>query len=98
MNKELFDKFNKFAESHYTVVSSYIRARERLDDIISRVNETIKMRADLTYNYNKDISEIELLEVQIRKDCFHQVSTRYPDPAGGTNSFVQCDICSKIIG
>lgn len=54
-------------------------------------------RQRLLKEYEEALQELKKDELSIQKHCLHYSTTYFGDPAGGNDSWTQCDICGASV-
>lgn len=61
----------------------------------STVDALRTKRLDTTISYKEEIERIDRFIEEAQKQCLHLEKTFHGDPAGGTDSFYECNVCGK---
>jgi len=70
---------------------------ERIDSIRSRINAVRAKRAAAVDVYYAACMQLDQEIVEIQFNCPHWLTKYHGDPAGGSDSWTQCEICGASI-
>ncbi len=68
---------------------------KKYNDIHTQRFRTLKAKEDARLDYENTLKKLSCSEKEIQHCCDHPVSTYNADPAGGSDSYRECDICGK---
>jgi hypothetical protein len=72
-----------------------IKREATIHNIKSSINQITRKQMELEKKHEKEKAELEKDLSEIRKKCKHESITWFGDPAGGSDSFEECNVCGK---
>ena len=69
----------------------------RVDRIEREIGEWRQKAHDLKVEYLRQLEAVEVCLKATRDGCPHYLTTYYSDPAGGSDSWTECDTCGASV-
>ncbi len=95
LDKELLKKLSEFAKKNNLDIDGYTRLLEIAKSKIDTIKSLKRSISKIKEEYKERIGDIESDIVYQQSHCSHEVKEHYCDPAGGSDSFDECQICGK---
>ena len=68
-----------------------------LQDIDSQLTKICWERDEFKKTYSRRLDEYDRIRDEIQLKCPHYSTTRHADPAGGSDSYTECNLCGKDV-
>ena len=82
-----------------TDLSDYLAEQLQLvEEIRQSVRRLYKERQEAERRHTEELDAIAKQLAEVHKRCGHPSRTHHPDPAGGSDSWTECDVCGASVG